>query len=201
MYGSHVYGTTHKNSDEDYIVIGGYESKELSNIDNNKNLKVFPLMKFLMYTEMHEVFTFECISLLLTNKNDMFKIYDDKFEKILKSYYNEVFNIIKLRKSFSQKSSNSFVKAQKKIILEDEDYFIGMKSLYHSLRILDFGYQIAQKGYIEDFKSCNNFWDDILKSEEQIKQLKTENDYLEFIQPWKKIYNELHSKFKAVTEK
>ena len=43
------------------------------------------------------------------------------------------------------------MKAKKKISIEEEDSKIGMKSLYHSFRILAFGIQIAKYGIIKNY--------------------------------------------------
>jgi hypothetical protein len=46
-------------------------------------------------------------------------------------------------------SSNSWVKANKKI--QFDEYYTGIKSLYHSLRIPMFATQIVNSGRITDF--------------------------------------------------
>lgn len=58
----------------------------------------------------------------------------------------------KLRHTISSTSSNSYVKAKKKLIVEDDyDKLSSMKSLYHSFRLLNYGCQIAEHGYVKDF--------------------------------------------------
>lgn len=199
MYGSHVYGTNNNKSDEDFLIIGGYEPLEY--LENNQSIRIFPLQDFIIFLEMHEPIAFECISILKMNNEKYVRVLDTKFSNILKRFYEETFNIIKLRKAFSQKASNSFVKAKKKILLEDEDYYIGMKSLFHSIRIFDFGIQIAKNHFIEDFSAANYVWNEILKEEEKFKSITSEDEYKELIEPWKKLYNEKHSEFKSVTSK
>ncbi|KAL9646506.1 hypothetical protein ABK040_006565 [Willaertia magna] len=65
------------------------------------------------------------------------------------------------RKPISAKSNNSFVKAKKKIIVEKE-LKIGLKSLFHSLRILHFGIQIAKHGKIINFEEATELYKDIV---------------------------------------
>ena len=66
----------------------------------------------------------------------------------------------KLRHSISHVSSNSWVKARKKI-QHSEDY-IGLKSLFHSIRIPMFGTQIAKFGKIVDWECANDVWREIV---------------------------------------
>jgi len=72
-------------------------------------------------------------------------------EPIMKCDIDFELNLQTLRKSISSITSNSWVKAKKKIELPNEDSKIGLKSLYHVFRTLDFGIQIAKYGKIEDY--------------------------------------------------
>lgn len=57
-----------------------------------------------------------------------------------------------LRHTISSTSSNSYVKAKKKLTVEkDYDKLSSMKSLYHSFRLLNYGCQLAEYGYVKDF--------------------------------------------------
>lgn len=199
QYGSHIYGTNTSKSDEDFIVVGGYSPVE--HHEDNKNIRVFPLQDFIVFLEMHEPVAFECVSVLKMNNNRYVRVIDSKFSNIIDKFYNTTLNLIKLRKAFSQKASNSIVKAKKKCLLEDEDYYIGMKSLFHSIRLMDFGTQIAKNKYITDFKSMSYVWHDILNKQNDFKSVKTEDEWKELIEPWKKLYNKKHSEFKSVTSK
>ena len=95
-----------------------------------------------------------------------------------------------LREAISQKASHSFVKAKKKIEVEKE-LRIGQKSLFHSLRILEFGIQIAQTGKIFDFTQSNHYWEEISKI----------SDWAELNRIYKPIYNKLHTEFKLACPK
>jgi hypothetical protein len=48
------------------------------------------------------------------------------------------------------------IKSKKKI--QQGDYYIGLKSLYHSIRIVMFGIQIAKYSHIVDFTVANYIW-------------------------------------------
>ena len=95
----------------------------------------------------------------------------------------------KIRNSFSHVASNSFVKCKKKLEVEESyDPKVGKKSLWHSLRIVDFGIQILEHGKIVDYTSMNHLYDDIVKSEE--------TDWEYFKKKYKPVYNALKTKFR-----
>lgn len=202
-YGSSVYKNITNCSDLDLIAIGDVDKILKLKCDNDLliDLKILSFQSFLVFLEMHEISIIECVSLLLNDDTTMYKINDDKFRKIILSFYEDNLNLKKLRVSVSKKASNSFVKAKKKIILENEDSYIGLKSLFHSIRIFDFGIQIGKFGYIKNFKSCNDLWDKLILQKNYILSIKTEEEFEEFVIPWKKIFNEKHSEFKKIATK
>src|SRR5437764_9853414 len=138
-YGSTVYGThNHKTSDNDYIVVvkgDGEFSYDVKDIDD---YHVYSESAFIKKIEEHHIAILECI----------FQHEHDPYVKHFR------LDKEKLRRSISAISSNSFVKCKKK--LAEDDVYIGLKSLFHSLRILMFGIQIAKTGKIYDY-SCANF--------------------------------------------
>jgi hypothetical protein len=72
-------------------------------------------------------------------------------------------DLVKLRHKISAIVSNSWVKAKKKCLIENENHFVGLKSLFHSCRILSFGLQLAETGKITDFSCSQEIWYEILK--------------------------------------
>lgn len=157
-YGSHVYGSDDKNSDKDYIVIVDnmiVPERQVSN--NGYDFNVYTEKRFREKLENHDIDALECYflygnpnfnhNIILTSQTELFKDFE--------------IDLSKLRAAISAISSNSWVKAKKKIILEhDRNIDVGIKSLYHSLRILEFGWQIAAYGKIENYSKLN-----VLKSE------------------------------------
>lgn len=101
-------------------------------------------------------------------------------------------NLSKLREEISKRASNSFVKCKKKLTVETNEERIGLKSLFHSLRMIDFGIQIAETGRIYDFTASNHYLYDIFEIGPNWDKLK------EKYQP---IYNQLSSKFREVAPK
>lgn len=163
MYGSRVYGTNTESSDFDYIVVvEDFETKQsLSNLNKtqNEDFTFYTKEEFQEQVDLHEISILECLFL--------------EDDKILKKTvdFNFSLDLEKLRPSISQKSSNSWVKAKKKFVVE-KDYapYIGQKSAWHSLRILDFGCQIAKTGRIYNYAQTNdllplilslNSWNDL----------------------------------------
>jgi hypothetical protein len=174
-YGSWVYGTFNENSDRDFIVITDEVSGQYS--DNLLNVSFFTKEEFQEKIWMHEPSALETYFL--------------PKEMILKKTNNYVFMLdkSKLRIQFSSKSSNSFVKAKKKLIVQkDYNPYVGKKSLFHSLRILLFGIQIAKFGKIVDYSEANKLLIPIMRA----------NDWGELFEKYKSLYNNLSSDFRKV---
>jgi hypothetical protein len=95
--------------------------------------------------------------------------------------------------SISHFRSNSWIKAKKKISQNnDYDYYIGVKSLFHSLRIPMFATQIATTGRINDFSCANFIWNKI-----NSKIWNWEELDLEF----RELRNNILTEFRKLTEK
>lgn len=152
-YGSRVYGTHSESSDHDFIIIVNKDVHEfdLMSIDKKINVHLYSTDAFANQLEQHKIAALECFFLptkfLLKNK--------------LKFTFD--LNKEKLRSSISEKASHSWVKAKKKFEIEaDRNIYIAKKSLFHSIRIIDFGIQIAKYNKIIDYSSSNNIWEDIM---------------------------------------
>jgi predicted nucleotidyltransferase len=148
LFGSRVYGTYDKSSDWDVIMIAN-NSVESTEIRNGLfNIHVYTPDKFKHDLDNHRINNLECIY-----APDWAKLKEDiKFN-------NFQIHPNKLRHMISQISSNSWVKCHKK--LDDNEYRIGIKSLFHSIRIPMFGAQIAAHGRITDFSAANYIWDEL----------------------------------------
>ena len=96
-----------------------------------------------------------------------------------------------VRKSIGEKSRISFVKAKKRLELESNGY-VGIKSFYHSFRILEFGKQILKFGFINDFKVGKKYYDEIVKNEENIQREYTKEECLDI---WHNLKNEYKSSY------
>jgi hypothetical protein len=93
----------------------------------------------------------------------------------------------KLRQEFSGVSSNSWVKAKKKMTVEkDLDMRCGAKSLFHSMRILMFAVQIARHGKITHY-NCG-----VLLNNSIMEDLKNGFGWDDFNRKYKPLWKEWH---------
>lgn len=113
------------------------------------------------------------------------------------SKFLEYFNVEDkwgIRQSFSGTASNSWAKAHKKMTIEkDLDIYCGQKSLFHSLRILDFGCQLCKYGKIVDYSSANNYWKEIIDM--------NGSDWETYKEKFKPIYNNFRSRLAELAPK
>lgn len=175
MYGSCVYGTNTVKSDKDYIVVSDIITDKHIQIENEE-FNVYSSQKFQEKLDKNEIDVLECMFL------------DKKF--ILKEEKKFSFEINKdaLKNSIGKTSSNSYVKCHKKLTVEkDYNPYIGKKSLWHSLRIIMFGIQIAKTGKIYDYTQANKYYKDILEMPDSWENIK-------FV--YQPIYNTLKTKWR-----
>lgn len=105
----------------------------------------------------------------------------------------------KLRTAFSTVSNGAWVKGKKKLIVaSDYEKDIALKSIFHSIRILDFGIQILTEGKIVDPHKMAWLLDDLQKLGEQY-----ERDELWNVveSKYKGMFKELRSQFKGLAPK
>lgn len=188
-YGSTVYKNK-KPEDQDFIIISDKEYfQEAFEINGIKyEISNYNKEQFFKLINDHEIAFLECIKI---NHNS--KYVNKEIEDFISN-----FKIIKeqLRESISSKSSNSYVKAKKKLIVEEDfNINVSLKSLWHSFRMLDFGIQIVKNDEI-DPKSSNELYERIVKD-----YLLSNNDWDKIHSKYKPEYNNLLSKFKEVCPK
>jgi hypothetical protein len=151
IYGSRIYGTDTVNSDYDIIVVACslYVNYELSN--GTYNIHITTPDSFQDKLNQHDMHALECImapeQAVLMNKID----YSKNFK----------LNTGMLKKMILSQSTWAWTKAQKRI--ESGNITGGVKSLFHSLRILNFGLQMLHHGKITNFSASNETWN-ILKN-------------------------------------
>ena len=170
-YGSRVYDTDSENSDYDFVVIHTDETHinvELYS-DDNLDIHYIYIDAYKHLLKHHDIMAME-VFYTMTQK-EAIKSFDIEFD----------INLSTLRKSISSTSSNSFVKFKKKLTLEGENKYIGIKSLFHSIRIAQLGYSIAIKSR------------DVLYTDTYLWN-RIKNDALEFNYSWEK----LHEKYKPM---
>ena len=178
-FGSYVYGVSTEKSDRDYIAImpNGYnELCEQMHFDNC-DFNLFSEDIWVDMCKKNCIETLECAFL------------DERYIVKETKKYDLPLNYDFVRVVISSITSNSFVKAKKKLMVEkDYNPYSGKKSLWHCLRLLMFGIQIMDNNKILDYTIANQYYDDIVKNECV--------DWEYYKQKYKPIYNHLHSTFK-----
>lgn len=160
-YGSITYGTYNERSDIDILQIVEGES--------NPDLHIYTREEYQKALDDHEIVPIE--TYFFAQKH--FGNFDFQFK----------LNKWKLRQVFSATASNSWVKCKKK--LADGEFYIGKKSLFHSLRILMFGNALADHGFIYlNMMVLHQLHKDIMAME---------NDWEKLCDRYKGSYNSLSS--------
>jgi len=180
--GSRVYGTHNEDSDYDFIAV--YNRVEDKNEFKGEliHLTAYSVGEFLKQLRQHEISALECWSL----RDSKVPIHNIDFKFSI--------DIPTLRKSISARASHCFVKAKKKLtVIKDFNPYIGKKSLFHSLRIILFGKQLATWGKIIDFSEANHYYDEIVLSKH--------DDWEHFKSLWKPEYNRLMTQFRKLAPK
>lgn len=180
IYGSRVYGCNAMDADCDVVVVTPNTTTDAAAKHWNTDFTIYSVKDFQQMINAHDITALEC--LFAPDNKILKRDMDFKF----------VLDLSKLRKSLSAKASNSFVKAKKKFDVEHEVY-IAKKSLFHSLRILMFGIQIAEYGRIVDYGAANKIWREIMDN--------TATDWATYKKQYKPIYNNLKTLFKKAAPK
>ena len=203
MYGSRVYGNARKDSDWDFIVVtqGGSEKAFNHSMepadglnqfsDNLININFYSLMGWADRLTACEPSALECVYLPdeFILRNDVMGPVNARVRRLMGE--KEHRNLVAIRHAFSAKASNSWVKAKKKLTVEkDYNDLVGKKSLWHSIRIIDFGIQILEKGSI-DYGSCNWFYDEVMYCK----------DWTEMYDKYKLMYNAKLTEFRKLAPK
>ncbi|AUS02875.1 hypothetical protein NVP2275O_294 [Vibrio phage 2.275.O._10N.286.54.E11] len=197
-YGSKVYGNK-KPSDIDVIAVfvgnvdycEQHKVEDINNIGTFIDVTLYSEKTFLEKVNEHEISILECVFAKKKNILVPISLY---LERQLKHF---VIDKSTLRRAISKKASNSYVKAKKKLLVEaDYDLECSLKSLWHSIRILDFGSQLAESSTIDEFDSVNWIFKDILDT-----YISTECNWEEIHKKYKPIYNEFASTFRETCPK
>lgn len=154
MYGSRVYGTFHRDSDFDFLVIANSLDREREIKRDRYNIHIHTPDKF-----QDDLWAFRMVNLEC--------VFAPAFARIQeKIEYRQAFGFdpFKLKKSVLKQSHDAWIKSKMKF--REMDIERATKSLFHSLRILLFGIQLVEDGEIFDFSEANHYWEDISGMEE-----------------------------------
>jgi hypothetical protein len=183
-YGSRVYGVADEQSDTDMILVSEFSHEQETQYNwFGTDITVWSAAEFQRLLDIHEPSALECYFLpdemAIRSMGFMFRL-----------------DLEKLRRAFSEKSSNSWVKAKKKIEVHGE-WRIGLKSLFHSMRLLEFGIQIAKEGRITDYGAANNYWRDIRRQQLGLADFNNFTSWQDYKEYWQPKYNKLRSDFRV----
>lgn len=250
-YGSRVYGVQKENSDYDFIIVIDddglrdycFEHKEIFKDGNGEYLSidfnVYGEREFRERVRNYDISALECLCISefetlikhIGNIDNDIK-YSDICYIVKDIKYSDYFNyssenygldLFKLRSLISEKASHSWVRAKKKfVVCKDRNIYSGKKSLWHSLRILSFGIQIAKYGYIKNIRTpimemyhnllfcdkldfCVESYSKIDFFKEHIKLFvgfdNKSEDWSHYDKYFRKIYNELTTEFRKYAPK
>lgn len=150
-YGSRVYGTEKSWSDHDFIAIVPENRRVDTGTEYRRgdtDIHIYNRWDFRKQLEKHRI---HCLEAYFHPDGEVPK------------HFQLALDLNVLHDSISQKSLHSFVRAKQKMRKEG-NIDLGRKSLFHSLRILDFGIQVAKEGRIVDYSSMNEVWVDMESS-------------------------------------
>lgn len=197
-YGSIVYNTNTKISDTDIVYVFDSSEDIYEVIEAHKMPEFFDLPKI----DLHYISTFAFQKLL--NSHDIMALETYyQLPNDYKEWFNFELNLDTLRRKISAVVSNSWSKARKKLDIPEESDYIALKSLFHSLRILSYGINLAESNKIDYLNvtldsrkmTCKELLEDIL------------NDYnngyrwIEFKEKYKQIQNANATKFRLLAPK
>lgn len=152
LYGSQVYGTNNMDSDYDFLVLASsfHEHKEFNDGKYNVHIKTPDIFEDELRN--HKMSALECY-------------FAPEFAKVRGKKSFDTFSVktVTLQRCSLSESHNSWLRGKRMIL--DGDMYRGMKSIWHSIRILMFAKQILDEGDIYDFSEANNHWEAIDDSE------------------------------------
>lgn len=166
VYGSQIYKTaiqTPTPSDIDVLVVTNEKTRQESFFTHGIDFHFMPLNEFEQQLADFDISVLDCYFSPLRTFDHHYE-FDDLLLAFEQCRIDRAPYLAKLRKSVSQWSSNSWVKAKKKITLPNENTWIGFKSLYHSIRMVEFGNQIATMSRITDHTALNSIFYDLLEA-------------------------------------
>lgn len=148
LFGSQIYGNQRDDSDYDFIVVACNMLEKQEIRHENLNIHVHTPDIFLNGLKEYQMNYLECI-------------YAPSFakiqEKMIQPDKNFSLKIDMLKYKGMNQSFTAFHKAKERVL--DGELYRGVKSMWHSFRILQFFKQIVDSDYITDFASANQYWD------------------------------------------
>jgi len=176
--GSNLYDSTDEYSDLDYVIIvkDNIQSKQIES----------ETLDLHIYNESY-------YKELISNCDDIALSCYFQDYPIMKYEYKTEINFRKLRESLSRKSSNSYVKAKKKLL--QNDFRLAYKSMFHSFRLIEFGINIINKSKGVSTSVFYSYYDITY-----FENIFSRYDWEEIHKLLKPEYNSLKSDFRRLTQ-
>jgi predicted nucleotidyltransferase len=151
LFGSRVYSNNSDTSDWDVLIIAKTSEIEKEIKGDLFNIHIMTKDRFEDGLKQHNIRNIECLM-----APDWAILQED-------IKFNFKIKLDSLRHSISHMNALSYVKCKKK--LAQDEYYIGIKSIWHSMRMVLFGIQIVTHGKIIDWKCANHLWDEIISKD------------------------------------
>lgn len=205
-YGSRVYKNKPPADYDFHIIIDTARDIETNvhgvdaiNIEDDKvEAMIQSIFTFTRNLDLNRVAEVEILFTPFDTEN--YFITDDLKSKF-EIYRQLVVSPVKMRHAFCEKSNNSYSRAGKRLTMEeDADYTMSMKSVWHSIRMIEFGIQIMSKGQI-DFQSCNELYTKIEKIYADNNSENKKYMWEEIKKQVKPIFNDAQSRFRKFCPK
>ena len=145
LFGSRVYGTATEQSDFDFILVGSSLNAKEEKREGKINVHV----------HTHDVFKDELFKHDMHNLECYFAPEWAKLQ-VKEQYDNFILNPNKVKQSVLAESHSSWTKAKMKI--NEGDIYKGIKSLWHSIRMLMFAIDLVQNSKITRWDIANVTW-------------------------------------------
>lgn len=161
-YGSQIYGTAGKDSDQDFIIVtkgsmlksGAFKQNAISNQSRSIQGVLYSRSGFQDAINNYDISALECLSLSTD------KVVQSKWPFRVQKWDNR-----EMAKKIISKASNSWHLAD--LQAKDDWKHMAKKGIFHSLRILTFGLQLKEHQRIVDFEACNWIWEDFKLIEDE----------------------------------
>ncbi len=153
MFGSRIYGTAREDSDYDFILVGSAQIARDEKKSKRLNVHIHTTDVFKEDLYKHDIHNLECF------------YAPDSAILQLKEPFSD-FKIVpnRLKKSVLAESYSSWNKARMSI--RDGNSYRGVKSLWHSLRMLMFAQDILENGRITHWDIANPIWNELKDCDE-----------------------------------
>jgi len=153
VYGSRVYGSNRPDSDFDIVMVAGHMLPHEEIKSEKYNIHIHTPDKFKADLLNYKMYALECF------------FAPDWAKVLIKESYRDDFSLneAKFKQSILTQSSNTWSDAKYKF--QTGDIHKGLKTGFHALKVLQFGIQILDKGWIYDFGANNDLLLEIKNSE------------------------------------